>query len=102
MKIENTGLALHVSDIPEIHAVNAATFRDQIRAELSDGCALVEIDLSQTRFVDESGLGALFAINRMARMKNRTMTMRLVNLRPGVQELFELVKMHNLFEIVRR
>jgi anti-sigma B factor antagonist len=61
----------------------------------------IEIDLSQTRFVDSSGLGALFALYKAANNGQAGVTLRLVNPRPPIQQLFELTQLHKLFEIVR-
>jgi anti-sigma B factor antagonist len=101
MKIENRGLCLSISEIPELTAVNSANFRDQIRAALPGSPPLIEIDLSQTRFVDSSGLGALFALYRAAGQTSGA-TLRLLNPKPEIQQLLELTQMQQLFEIVVR
>ena len=100
MKIENQGQCLSISEIPELTAVNSANFRDEVRASLSDQAA-VEVNLSQTRFMDSSGLGALFALYRAASQGNG-MVLRLLNPSPEIQQLLELTQMQQLFEIVKR
>lgn len=103
MKIEHDGNNLRVSDIAELNAVNASTFRDEIRAAMPQAPETIEIDLSQTRFVDSSGLGALFALYKAANNSGGDgVTLRLVNPRPSIQQLFELTQLHQLFEISRR
>ena len=57
---------------------------------------------TQTRFVDSSGLGALFALYQAANNNRDGVTLRLVNPRPSIQQLFELTQLHQLFEIERR
>ena len=101
MKIENQGQCLSISDIPELTAVNSAHFRDEVRAILPGAPSVIEIDLSQTRFLDSSGLGALFALYRSTR-QGEGVTMRLLNPTREVQQLLELTQMQQLFEIVRR
>lgn len=101
MKIEYEGNILHVSDIAELNAINAASFRDEVRAAMPQEPATIEIDLSQTRFVDSSGLGALFALYKSANHHDGT-TLRLLNPRPSIQQLFELTQLHRLFEITQR
>jgi len=101
MKIENQGQCLSISDIPELTAVNSANFRDEVRAVLPGSPSIIEIDLSQTRFVDSSGLGALFALYRATAQRNGVI-LRLLNPRPEIQQLLELTQMQQLFEIVRR
>ena len=103
MKIEHDGNNLRVSDIAELNAVNASSFRDEVRAAMPTSPDMIEIDLSQTRFVDSSGLGALFALYKAANNNGHDgVTMRLVNPRPSIQQLFELTQLHQLFEIAQR
>lgn len=102
MKIEHDGNNLRVSDIAELNAVNASSFRDEVRAAMPVTPSTIEIDLSQTRFVDSSGLGALFALYKAASHGNDAVTLRLLNPRPSIQQLFELTQLHQLFEISKR
>jgi anti-sigma B factor antagonist len=101
MKIENVGQSLLISDIVELTAVNSGAFRDEVRALLSSDTGVIEIDLSETRFMDSSGLGALFALYRAA-SQGSGIIMRLLNPKPEVQQLLELTQMQQLFEIVQR
>ena len=102
MKIEHEGNNLRVSDIAELNAVNASSFRDEVRAAMPADPESIEIDLSQTRFVDSSGLGALFALYKAANNNRDGVILRLLNPRPSIQQLFELTQLHQLFEITRR
>jgi anti-sigma B factor antagonist len=101
MKIENDGQKLIISDIPELTTVNAGVFREQVLTALPEEVSAVVIDLSQTRFVDSSGLGALFALYRNTR-EPAGVALRLLNPRPEIQQLLELMQMHQLFEIILR
>jgi anti-sigma B factor antagonist len=101
MKIEHEGNNLRVSDIIELNAINASSFRDEVRAAMPTTPQVIEIDLSQTRFVDSSGLGALFALYKTANGAHDGVTLRLLNPRPSIQQLFELTQLHQLFEIAR-
>lgn len=101
MKIKNEGQTLSISEIPELTAVNSGHFREEVNAVLPDSPALIEIDLSKTRFMDSSGLGALFALYRAAGEASGT-TLRLLNPTPEIQQLLELTQMQQLFEIVQR
>ena len=102
MKIEHDGNNLRVSDIAELNAVNATSFRDEVRAAMPVTPEMIEIDLSQTRFVDSSGLGALFALYKAAHNGRDGVTLRLLNPKPSIQQLFERTQLHHLFEIARR
>ncbi len=101
MKIDNQGPYLSISEIPELTAVNSPDFNAEIRAVLPASPSVIEIDLSQTRFIDSSGLGALFALYR-ASLKSKGVTLRLLNPRPEIEELLELTQMRQLYEVIRR
>jgi anti-sigma B factor antagonist len=101
MKIESQGERLSVSEIAELTAANSADFRCEVLSVLRDSSTVIEINLSQTRFVDSSGLGALFALYRMTAERDGAV-LRLVNPLPEIEQLLELTRMHHLFEIVKR
>ncbi len=101
MKIHNEGQNLLVSDISELTAVNSGTFRDEVHAALPDSPGVIDIDLSKTRFVDSSGLGALFALYRAVGDTAGT-SLRILNPTPEIRQLLELTQMEQLFEIVPR
>jgi anti-sigma B factor antagonist len=101
MRIETQGECLSISEIQELTAVNSAQFREEVNAALPGSPPLIEIDLKQTRFVDSSGLGALFAIYRATAQRDGII-LRLINPRPEVEQLLDLTQMRQLFEIVQR
>lgn len=97
MKIKANGETLSVSEVKELGAVNSNTVRDEVRAALVDGQKNIEIDLSETSFLDSCGLGALIALHKTA--CGRKGTLRLLNPLPPVQQILELTRMHRIFEI---
>jgi anti-sigma B factor antagonist len=101
MKIERHGKCLTISEIQELTAVNSAHFRDEVSSALNDSLSVIEVNLSQTRFMDSSGLGALFALYRAAAQREGVV-LRLLNPVPEIEQLLELTQMQQLFEIVRR
>lgn len=90
---------LLVTDVQELNATNVAAFRDQIRAALQPQHAQLDLDMSRTRFLDSSGLGALISIHKT--LCSRQGVVRIVNPTPQVQQILELTRMHRIFEIVR-
>ncbi len=102
MEIVHRGEALRVSGIKELGAANCNWFRDEVRAALPPKLRVIEIDLSETSFVDSCGLGALVSLHKAAAHLNGGVAVRLVNPTPPVQQVFELTRMHRLFEIVKR
>jgi anti-sigma B factor antagonist len=99
MKMQIEGETLRVSDLKELGTANSNEFRDQARAALSPLQRNIEVDLSQTTFIDSCGLGALISLHKTACSRNGMV--RLVNPTPGVQQILELTRMHRIFEIVR-
>lgn len=80
--------------------MNASTVRDEVRAALRPETEAVEMDLSETKFLDSSGLGALVSIRKT--MIARNGAVRIINPTANVLQILELTKMHRVLEIVNR
>ena len=98
MKIQIQGDTLKVSEVVELGAAISDEFRDEVRAALTEGQRNIEIDLSQTTFLDSCGLGALIGLHKTA--CSRQGTLRLLNPLPPVRQILELTRMHRVFEII--
>ena len=99
MKIEDLGDTLRISEVTEIGSCGSNSFRDQARAAFNSRHKFIEIDLSQTTFIDSCRLGALIALQKSAwRHKG---TVRLLNPQPAVNQILELTRMHHIFEIAK-
>ena len=91
---------MSVGGVKELSAANANAFRDQVRGSLADRLKNIEIDLSQTMFLDSCGLGALISLHKTA--CTRSGAVRLLNPTPPVQQILELTRLHRVFEIVKK
>ena len=102
MEIQRHNGTLSVHAVRELSAANARSFRNEVCAVLAPELKSIEIDLAQTNVVDSCGLGALVSLYKAANERNNNggVRVRLLNLQPPVQQLFELTRMHHLFEIV--
>ncbi len=98
MKIQQQANTLVLSDITELNAANSSAFRDQARTALGEQCANVDIDLSQTRRVDSSGLGALISLQKTVCARGGSI--RILRPTPIVSQILELTRLHRVFEIV--
>lgn len=98
MKVQCNGETLNVSGIKELGATNSNEFRDKVKAEFRDPQKNIEIDLSQTMFVDSCGLGALISLHKAT--CNRNGMVRLMNPTAPVQQILELTRMDRIFKIV--
>lgn len=99
METEIAEQVLTVAGFTELTASNSKLFRKRVCAALN-GHTVVEIDLSQTTFMDCAGLGALIAIRNPAR--DRKIVVRLVNPTSRVQQLLHIMRAGQVLEIINR
>lgn len=105
LRIALDGGVLRISHIEQLAAAAAESFRRRVRAALRDETLKgVEIDFSQTRLVDNCGLGVLMAIREFVSSLNgnAAVPVRLLNPIPPVQQLLDLTRLHHAFEIVKQ
>ena len=93
---------LRISGVTELGAANSDSFREEVRAALPTTLQALEIDLSETRFVDGCGLGALISLYKTATVRNGGVRFRLLNPTRPVQQLLELTGLHRILEVARR
>jgi len=79
-----------------LDASNAKEFKTKVAALIAPGTKLV-FDLSSLKFVDSSGLGALLSCLRQLSASGGVL--KLCAMVKPVRALFELVRMHRVFEI---
>ncbi|SFS07178.1 anti-sigma B factor antagonist [Granulicella pectinivorans] len=79
-----------------LDAGTTAAFKEAMKPLLRDGAKVV-LDLSKVEFIDSSGLGALVSSLKAAHGVNAEI--KLFGLRKPVRALFELVRMHRVFEV---
>jgi anti-sigma B factor antagonist len=90
------GVAVVGIPIQELDAGNAAEFKRDM-ASLVEGYTDLVLDLSRLRFVDSSGLGAFISCLRKLNAKGGDL--KLAGMSEGVRAVFELVRMHRVFDI---
>jgi anti-sigma B factor antagonist len=89
-------IAVATVPVDELDAGNAGEFKRDIAPVLQANIKLV-LDLSRLRFVDSSGLGAMLSCLRQLTAKSGDL--KLCGMSKQVQGLFELVRMHRIFDI---
>jgi anti-sigma B factor antagonist len=82
----------------ELDAGNAHEFKSAISPVLAAHNKVV-FDLNELRFIDSSGLGAFLSCLRQLSTKGGEL--KLCGLSNQVQQTFELVRMHRIFDIHR-
>lgn len=99
MKLQHNASTILVTDLTELNGPNAGVFRDTTRAAITNATTTVDVDLSLTRFLDSSGLGALIALQKT--LAARHGNVRILNPSATAQQILELTRLHRVFEIVR-
>ena len=99
MTIQQNLDALCIGGIKELDASNAPVLQEMVSAVLTETVRNIELDLSETVFLDSCGVGALLALrNKMGR---RGGVLRVLNPTPPAQHIFELTRLHRVLEIVK-
>ncbi|WP_119154983.1 STAS domain-containing protein [Caldimonas tepidiphila] len=98
LQTHREGQDILVISILEEHldASNAAAFKDAMQPLVQDGARIV-LDMARLRFVDSSGLGALLFCLRQAGARQGAF--KLCAPSKPVRSLFELMRMHRVFDI---
>ncbi len=78
-------------------AHNSGDLKEQMLQLFDEGKANLIIDLSAVRFIDSSGLGAL--VSGFKNASARDGSLKLCCLQPQVRSMFELTRLHRVFEI---
>ena len=78
-------------------AHNSGDLKEQMLQLFDDGKCNLIIDLTAVRFVDTSGLGAL--VSGFKNASARDGSLKLCCLQPQVRSMFELTRLHRVFEI---
>ena len=89
-------VTIAVVPVDELDASNAGEFKRDIAPVLQANTRLV-LDLSRLRFVDSSGLGAMLSCLRQ--LSSKSGDLKLCGMSKQVRALFELVRMHRIFDI---
>jgi anti-sigma B factor antagonist len=97
VEIVHSGRALVLKVLADsLETDNVAAFRSAITPMLDKSAHFV-IDLSDVEFMDSTGLGSMLSCLRIVKSKGGSL--RLCNLTPEVEQLFEMVMMDRVFEI---
>jgi anti-sigma B factor antagonist len=101
MKVEQRSRGcLKVSGIHELSAVNAREVRDAIVTTLESDLKDVDVDLSETVFLDSCGIGALISVYK--EINKRQGQFRVLHPTARAEQILDLTRMGQLFTIVKK
>jgi anti-sigma B factor antagonist len=80
-----------------LDAHNSGELKAELARLFDEGTKDIMVDLKDVRFIDSSGLGALVSgfKNAISHQGN----LKLASLQPQVKSMFELTRLHRVFEI---
>lgn len=98
LQIEDKGAAVLMEINEErLDAHNSGDLKNQMLKLFEDGKNNLVVDLHAVRFVDSSGLGAL--VSGFKNASSRNGSLKLAGLQLQVKSMFELTRLHRVFEI---
>ena len=98
INIDEKGSAVLIEVKEErLDAHNSSELKAQMLTLFDDGKNNLVIDLQDVRFVDSSGLGSL--VSGFKNASARSGNLKLCGLQPQVKSMFELTRLHRVFEI---
>jgi anti-sigma B factor antagonist len=98
LKIEEQGQVVLIEIKEErLDAHNSGELKAEMLKLFDEGKNNILIDLKDVRFVDSSGLGSLVSGFKNASARNGNL--KLCGLQPQVKSMFELTRLHRVFEI---
>lgn len=96
--IEDKGVAVILAVNEErLDAHNSSDLKAQMLKLFEEGKNSLVVDLQAVRFVDSSGLGAL--VSGFKNASSRNGSLKLTGLQLQVKSMFELTRLHRVFEI---
>lgn len=89
-------LVIDFGEEANLDSSNADEFREEIARHI-EGKNKIVINLSNVAFLDSSGVGTLIAVWR--NVSSNSGDLRLTGIRPTVRTIFEITRLHRVFEI---
>ncbi|MDT8440562.1 MAG: STAS domain-containing protein [Desulfuromonadales bacterium] len=98
LHVEDKGVAVLLAVNEErLDAHNSGDLKTQMLKLFEEGKTNLVVDLQAVRFVDSSGLGAL--VSGFKNASSRNGSLKLTGLQLQVKSMFELTRLHRVFEI---
>jgi len=83
--------------LPRLDASAAGTLKSELKLDQDPEVKHAEIEIGNVEFIDSSGVGVLLGIYR--KLAGDDARVNLINVRPSVQLVLELLRLHRIFSI---
>lgn len=98
IKLEENGqVVLVVVKEERLDAHNSDHLKQELSRLFEEGKTRIVVDLKEVRFIDSSGLGAL--VSGFKNASSRQAGLKLSSLQNQVKSMFELTRLHRVFDI---
>jgi len=97
MQTRTEGDILKVLGLDRLSATNSGSFKDLVKAQMTEQHRVIEVDSARIAFVDSEGLGALVSLQRAMAAQNGHV--RMLNPLPIVRQFLKVVHFHRILEI---
>jgi anti-anti-sigma factor len=98
MRTEKRGDTLVVDEILTLNSESCRLFKEMVHGALLPEHKVVEVDLSRARTVDSDGIGALISVQKA--VCGRGGKVRLIRPAPMIADMFKLLQLDRVFEVV--
>ena len=89
---------LHITvNLARLDASSSASIKEHLKNRLDPDVRRAEVELGSVQFIDSSGVGFLLGIYR--KLPNDGAEVILRNVRPPVQAVLELLRLHRVFKV---
>ncbi len=96
IKEEHNDVIVEVVDLMRATLSEADEFKQRLTENIENGYKKIVVDLSDCEFIDSTFLGVL--VISLKRVTSIGGDLRLVGFQPAVNSMFELTRMHRVFE----
>ena len=97
-QVERTGASWTIRPSGDISATVTDTFRMSLVDWFESGCQNLVLDLEHVEGIDSIGLSVLVSLSHMEGVRESRRTVRLVHLKPSLERLFRLTRLHVIFK----
>ena len=97
-RIQKDVMVLAISRLERLDASTSAELRKSLLDNMGDSSLKVVVNMQSVRHIDSSGLSVFISLNKVLRKRNGDL--KLCSLAPTVRSMFELTRLHRVFDLL--